>query len=56
MKRKYTIIYALMALLLIMAGCKEEHTTYKGPNYIMFSDSLYVLPVQNNEEDRKSVV
>ena len=50
MKRKYTIIYALMALLLIMAGCKEEHTTYKGPNYIMFSDSLYVLPVQNNEE------
>lgn len=39
-----------MALLLIMAGCKEEHTTYKGPNYIMFSDSLYVLPVQNNEE------
>ena len=50
MKRKDTIIYALMALLLIMAGCKEEHTTYKGPNYIMFSDSLYVLPVQNNEE------
>ncbi|MBQ8243036.1 MAG: DUF4984 domain-containing protein [Bacteroidaceae bacterium] len=50
MKRKYTIIYALMALLLIMAGCKEEHTTYKGPNYVMFSDSLYVLPVQNNEE------
>lgn len=50
MKRKYTIIYALMALFLIMAGCKEEHTTYKGPNYIMFSDSLYVLPVQNNEE------
>lgn len=40
----------VFALLLAFIGCDEERTLYTGPNYIMFSDSLFVLPVQNNEE------
>lgn len=40
-----------MALLLVLAtACEQERTIYDGPDYIMFSDSLYVLPVQNSEE------
>lgn len=50
MKRKFIGIFAVCTLLLTMIGCDEERTIYSGPNYIMFSDSLYVLPVQNNEE------
>lgn len=50
MKKKYISFLAILSLLLTIAGCNEEHTTYQGPNYIMFSDSLYVLPVQNNED------
>ena len=37
-------------MLLALIGCDEERTTYTGPNYIMFSDTLYVLPVQDNVE------
>lgn len=50
MRRTIITTFAVMAMALIMAGCEEDRTTYSGPNYIMFSDSLYVLPVQNNEE------
>lgn len=40
----------VLFLILVSAGCKEERTLYDGPNYILFSDSLYVFPVQNNED------
>lgn len=50
MKKKLIGLSAIFALLLIIVGCSEERTTFSGPNYIMFSDSLYVLPVQNNED------
>mgnify|MGYP003289667908 CR=1 FL=1 len=49
--KKYGINLCLVfALLLALVGCDEERTTYIGPNYIMFSDTLYVLPVQDNVE------
>lgn len=51
--KKFLIELGLVLVLfqvLIGVGCKEERTVYDGPNYILFSDSLYVLPVQNNEE------
>lgn len=41
---------AFSALAAVMTGCNEERTSYTGSNYIMFSDTLNVLPVQNNEE------
>lgn len=50
MKKKQIVLFILFALLLTVTGCNEERTTYSGPNYIMFSDSLYVLPIQNNED------
>lgn len=50
MKKKQIVLFTLFALLLTVTGCNEERTTYSGPNYIMFSDSLYVLPIQNNED------
>ncbi len=36
--------------ILFLTGCEEARTIYSGPDYIMFSDSLYVLPVQNNDD------
>ena len=49
--KKYGINLCLVfALLLALIGCDEECTTYTGPNYIMFSDTIYVLPVQDNVE------
>lgn len=36
--------------ILFLMGCEEARTIYSGPDYIMFSDSLYVLPVQNNDD------
>lgn len=51
MKRKIIGGLSVMALLLVLAtACEQERTIYDGPDYIMFSDSLYVLPVQNSEE------
>ena len=50
MKKTQILLFAVFALLLTVTGCNEERTTFSGPNYIMFSDSLYVLPVQNNED------
>ena len=41
---------AVIALLLSTTGCNESYTTYEGPGFISFSDSIYVLPVQNNEQ------
>ena len=43
---------AILTLLLVfISSCGEaERQTYDGPNYILFSDTLTVLPVQNNEE------
>ncbi|MGL4519033.1 MAG: DUF4984 domain-containing protein [Phocaeicola sp.] len=39
---------ALAALALV--GCSQEQETYKGGSYIVFADSMNVLPVQNNED------
>lgn len=41
---------AVFALLLALTSCNESYTTYEGPGFISFSDSIYVLPVQNNEQ------
>lgn len=33
-----------------LSSCEAEYKTYDGPNYIMFSDSMYIFPVQNSED------
>lgn len=36
--------------VLTATGCEEKRPTYDGPEFIMFSDSLYTLPIQNDKE------
>ena len=50
MKKILIGLCAVFAVLFSMTSCNESYTTYEGPGFISFSDSLYVLPVQNNEE------
>lgn len=45
-----TKLCSASALLLAVAACDAEYTTYGGPDYVMFSDTMYVFPVQNSEE------
>ena len=44
------VLPASALVLLTAAGCNEERVSYDGPQYIMFSDTLYTLPVQNDVE------
>lgn len=48
MKRILTGLCVVLSLL--ATSCDEEYTTYNGPDYIMFSDTLHVLPVQDSGE------
>ncbi len=50
MNKLITGFCAVVSVLLCLVSCNEEYTTYSGPNYIMFSDTMYVFPVQNNED------
>ena len=50
MKKIIIGLSAIFALAIGFTGCDTDYVTYSGPNYIMFSDTLSVLPVQNNEE------
>lgn len=52
MKKILSNICITAALLLGLASCNTdaEYVKYSGPNYIMFSDTLYELPVQSNGE------
>lgn len=40
---------AIVAVVLCLISCKPEYTTYTGPNYILFSDTLYEVAVVDNE-------
>lgn len=43
-------IAASIVMLTTFTSCDEERTIYKGPEYIMFADTLTVLGVENSEE------
>ena len=46
-----TLIVVLGAMLLTtLASCEAEHTTYDGPNYIMFSAERHDLGILDSEE------
>ena len=44
-----TTLMAVVAIALCFTSCKPEYTTYTGPNYILFSDTLYEVAVVDNE-------
>ena len=48
-KMIFTIIMAIVAVVLCFTGCKPEYTTYTGPCYIQFSDTLYEVAVVEDE-------
>ena len=50
MKKILIGLCMMCGVLLSATGCQEEYTTFDGPSFISLSDTLYVLPVQNNEE------
>ena len=49
MKKIFIGLSAIFAFAFGFTGCDTDYVTYSGPDYIMFSDTLTVLPVQNNE-------
>ena len=51
MNRKILIGTIISLVMLVgFTGCQEERVVYDGPQYIMFSDTLSVLGVQENGE------
>ncbi|MBR7166833.1 MAG: DUF4984 domain-containing protein [Bacteroidaceae bacterium] len=50
MRKILTTLSVVTAILISVAACDEKYTTYNGPDYMMFSDTIYVLPVQNSQE------
>ena len=51
MNKKLLLAFTvLLGMLTSLTGCHEEHTTYDGPLYIMFADTLSVLGVENSDE------
>ena len=50
-KINYGLMSMLALLMCAITSCGDaERPSYAGPNYILFSDTLTVLAVQNNEE------
>ena len=50
-KINYGLMSMLTLLMCAITSCGDaERPSYDGPNYILFSDTLTVLAVQNNEE------
>ena len=39
-----------VAVLIALASCSQDFTTYSGPSHVMFSDTLYQYPVQESNE------
>ena len=50
MNKLLVVLPASALLLMSVAGCNEERVSYDGPECIMFSDTLFTLPIQNSEE------
>lgn len=40
-----SMFMAVVAVVLCITGCKPEYTVYSGPDYILFSDTLYEIAV-----------
>ena len=50
MKRILIGVCSVVALFTSLVSCNEERITYSDGNFVMFSDTLTVLPIQNNTE------
>lgn len=50
MKKLLIGCVAAIAALASLAGCEQDKVVYSGPNYLMFSDTLYHYAVQESNE------
>lgn len=50
MKRIFIGLFALIAVVVGLSGCDSDKTTYGGPEYVLFSDTLSYFPVQNSTD------
>lgn len=44
-------LYVAMAAALLMVACQSEDKMYEGKNYVMFSDSIYTMPVMVDNQE-----
>ena len=56
MKKIMMRCLAAVAVLIALASCSQDFTTYSGPSHIMFSDTLYQYAVQGNGQSDVSVL
>lgn len=50
MKKLVTLLSAIPVAAILMTGCQSEDIMYSGPEYVTFSDSIYTMPVLDEEE------
>lgn len=50
MKKLLLGCIAVGAALIALSGCDQDKVVYSGPNYLMFSDTLYTYAVQETNE------
>lgn len=50
MKQIFIGVCALISTIVCLSGCDEDRVTYEGPDYVMFSDSLSTIAVQNSTD------
>ena len=50
MKKLIIGCMAGIAAIISFVGCEQDNMVYKGPNYLMFSDTLYRYAVQETNE------
>lgn len=56
MKKNFTIIYAVLAAMLLAAGCNTERIMYDGPAYVGFPDTLGICPVTEDGSEYRLAV
>ena len=44
MKKLLMGCMAALAALISLVGCEQDKAVYSGPNYLMFSDTIYYCP------------
>lgn len=50
MKKLFIGLFVIVAILPTLVGCDADRTVYNDSDYVMFSDTLYNYPVQDNED------
>lgn len=50
MKKLLKVLWALPLTALLAVGCQSEDVVYNGGDYVMFSDSVYTMPVLEDDK------